>query len=161
MIKGIWALFSLLFIFLWNRKAWGVIFMFIITLDCSKLWIWMGIYFRDILLIRISRGANYCVQCVFEKNIYFIMIFSPILYSYNRMKGNIFVNFFSKISKGLTKQINYHGLLWSYLPRVPIFLDMTVIHLYTDTHIVFSHLLESIRAESNVNMLCRISLDSD
>ncbi len=31
------------------------------------------IYFRDILLIRISRGANNCVQRVFEKNIYFIM----------------------------------------------------------------------------------------
>ncbi len=28
-----------------------------------------GIYFRDILLIRISRGANNCVQHVFEKKI--------------------------------------------------------------------------------------------
>ncbi len=28
----------------------------------------MGIYFRDILLIIISRGANNCVQHVFEKN---------------------------------------------------------------------------------------------
>ncbi len=27
----------------------------------------MGIYFRDILLIRVSRGANNCVQCVFVK----------------------------------------------------------------------------------------------
>ncbi len=77
MIKGIWALFSLLFIFLWNRKPWLDNFMFIITLECSKLWIWMGIYFRDILLIRISRGANNCVQRVSEKNIYFIMIFPP------------------------------------------------------------------------------------
>ncbi len=67
-IKGIWALFSLLFIFLWNRKPWLDNFMFIITLECSKLWIWMVIYFRDILLIRISRGANNCVQRVFEKN---------------------------------------------------------------------------------------------
>jgi len=45
----------------------------------------MGIYFRDILLIRISRGANNCVQSVFEKNIYFIMIFPPILNSYYLM----------------------------------------------------------------------------
>ncbi len=67
MIKGIWTLFSLLFIFLWNRKTWLDNFMFIITLECSKLWIWMGIYFRDILLIRIFRGANNCVQRVFEK----------------------------------------------------------------------------------------------
>ncbi len=67
MIKGIWALFSLLFIFLWNRKPWLDNFMFIITLECSKLWIWTGIYFRYILLIRISRGANNCVQHVFEK----------------------------------------------------------------------------------------------
>ncbi len=36
-----------------------------------------GIYFRDILLLIISRGANSCVQCVFEKNIYFMMIFPP------------------------------------------------------------------------------------
>ncbi len=38
--------------------------MFIITLEFSKLWILMGIYFRDIFLIRIYRGANNCVQCV-------------------------------------------------------------------------------------------------
>ena len=87
MIKGIWALFSLLFIFLWNRKPELDDFMFIIMLECSKLWIWMGIYFRDILLIRISRGAINCVQCVFKKNIYFIMIFPPILNSYYPMKG--------------------------------------------------------------------------
>ncbi len=37
----------------------------------------MGIYFRDILLIRISRGANNCGQHSLEKNIYFIMKFSP------------------------------------------------------------------------------------
>ncbi len=48
MIKGIWALFSLLFIFLWNRKPWLDHFMSIVTLECSKLWIWMGIYCRDI-----------------------------------------------------------------------------------------------------------------
>ncbi len=51
--------------------------MFIITLECSKLNL-NGIYFRDILIIRISSGANNCVQRVFEKkNIYFIMIFPP------------------------------------------------------------------------------------
>ncbi len=66
MIKIIWALFSLLFIFLWNRKPWLDKFIFIITLECSTLWIWMGIYFRDMLLIRISGGANNCVQHVFE-----------------------------------------------------------------------------------------------
>ncbi len=37
----------------------------------------MGIYFRDILLIRISRGANNCGQHSLEKNSYFIMRFSP------------------------------------------------------------------------------------
>ncbi len=73
MIKGILTLFSLLFIFLWNRKPWLDHFMFIITPECSKLW--MGIYFRDILIIIIPRGANNCVQHVFEKNIYFIIIF--------------------------------------------------------------------------------------
>ncbi len=33
------------------------------------------------------------------------------------------------ISKGLTMQNHFHSLLWSYLPRVPIFLTMTV-HIY-------------------------------
>ncbi len=37
----------------------------------------MGIYFRDILLIRISRGANNCGQHSLEKSIYFTMRFSP------------------------------------------------------------------------------------
>ncbi len=86
MIKGIWVLISL-FIFLWNRKPWLDIVMFIITLECSKLWIWMGIYFRDILLVGISRGANNYVQRVFGKNNEFIMIFPPILNSYYPMKG--------------------------------------------------------------------------
>ncbi len=67
MIKGIWALFSLLFIFLYNRKQWLDNFMFIIHLKCSKLWIWMWKYFRDILLIRISRGANTCPMWILEK----------------------------------------------------------------------------------------------
>ncbi len=35
------------------------------------------LYFRDILLIRISRCANNCGQCELEKNIYFIMRFYP------------------------------------------------------------------------------------
>ncbi len=39
--------------------------------------IWMGIYFRDILLIRISKGANNCSQHSLKKNIYFRMRFSP------------------------------------------------------------------------------------
>ncbi len=40
-------------------------FMFMITQ--SQFWIWMGIYFRYILLIRISRGVSNCVQHVYEK----------------------------------------------------------------------------------------------
>ncbi len=36
----------------------------------------------DILLKRISRGGNSCVQRIFKKNIYFIMIFHPILNPY-------------------------------------------------------------------------------
>ncbi len=73
---GIWPLFSLLFIFLWNRKPWLDNFMFIITLVCSKLWTWMGIYFKYTLLIRISRGTSDYVQHVFEV-LWFIMIFPP------------------------------------------------------------------------------------
>ncbi len=35
--------------------------------SCSKLWIWMGIYFRYSLLIIISRGTSNCDQHVFEE----------------------------------------------------------------------------------------------
>ncbi len=117
MIKGIWALFSLLFIFLWNRKPWLDNFVFIITLECSKLWIWMGIYFRNILLIRISRGTNNCVQRVFEE--LFIMRFPPIFNCFNSMKA-------WKKSKGLIMQVYFQSILWSYLPRVSIILTTTV-----------------------------------
>ncbi len=34
--------------------------------------------------------------------------------------------FIYKRSKGLTMQIDFHSLFWSYLPRVPIFLSITV-----------------------------------
>ncbi len=54
------------------------------------------------------------------------MIFPPILNSYYPVKGLIFVIFLNKRSKGLTMQINFHSLLWSYLPRVPIILTTTV-----------------------------------
>ncbi len=64
----------------------------------------------DILLIIISRGANNCVQRVFEKKHLF----------------NNDISRESKDKKLLTMQINFHSLLWSYLPRVPIFLAMTV-----------------------------------
>ncbi len=70
MIKGVWEDLFSLFIFLWNRKPWLDNFMFIIPLECSKLWIWMGIYFRDILLVRISKSANNCVQCIWEKHLF-------------------------------------------------------------------------------------------
>ncbi len=128
MFKGIWTLFSLLFIFLWNRKPWLDDFMFIITLVCSKLWIWMGIYIRYILLIRISRGTNNCVQHVFENLYLFIIIFPPILNSYSPMKRLDFCDFFKiKRSKGLTMHIYFHSLLWSYyLPRVPTILTTCV-----------------------------------
>ncbi len=42
------------------------------------------------------------------------------------MKVMIFAIVLNKISKGLTMQINFHSILWSYFPRVPIFLSITV-----------------------------------
>ncbi len=87
MIKGIWALFSLLFIFLWNGKPWLDNFRFIITSKCSELWIWMGIYFRDIILKIISRGANICPMCIWEKHLFHDDTPPPpFLNSYSPMK---------------------------------------------------------------------------
>jgi len=47
--------------------------MFLVTLVCLKIKILMGMYFRDVFLIKNSRGANNYGQRVLEKNIYFIM----------------------------------------------------------------------------------------
>ncbi len=71
----------------------------------------MGIYFRDILLTRISRGANNCGQHPLEKNIYFIMRFSPHfqLFCFNdRLE-------FCKFFEGKIKRIN-NADLFSQLP---------------------------------------------
>ncbi len=70
-----------------------------------------GIYFRDILLTRISRGANNCGQHPLEKNIYFIMRFSPhfqLFYFNDRLE---FCEFF----EGKIKRIN-NADLFSQLP---------------------------------------------
>ncbi len=92
----------------------------------------MRIYFRDILLIRISRGANNCVQRVFEKKHLLHYDISPqfkFLLSDERLDFcELIVN---KRSKGLTMQIHFHSILWSYLPRVPIFLAMILHTLKT------------------------------
>ncbi len=71
----------------------------------------MGIYFRDILLTRISRGANNCGQHPLEKNSYFIMRFSPhfqLFYFNDRLE---FCEFF----EGKIKRIN-NADLFSQLP---------------------------------------------
>ncbi len=70
-----------------------------------------GIYFRDILLTRISRGANNCGQHSLEKNIYFIMRFSPhfqLFYFSDRLE-------FCKFFEGKIKRIN-NADLFSQLP---------------------------------------------
>ncbi len=70
-----------------------------------------GIYFRDILLTRISRGANNCGQHPLEKNSYFIMRFSPhfqLFYFNDRFE---ICNFF----EGKIKRIN-NADLFSQLP---------------------------------------------
>ncbi len=118
-----WALFSLLFIFMWNRMQWLDNVMFIITLECSKLWIWMGIYFREILHIRISRGANNCVQCIFEKKYLFQNDIPPhfkFLLSNERLDLWILKENIKKI----------HSHLWSYLPRVSIYWSWLYVCIY-------------------------------
>ncbi len=71
----------------------------------------MGIYFRDILLPRISRGANNCGQHSLEKNSYFIMRFSPhfqLFYFNDRLE-------FCKFFEVKIKRIN-NADLFSQLP---------------------------------------------
>ncbi len=57
----------------------------------------MGIYFRDILLIRISSGANNCGQHALEgKKIFHHEIFSPLSIVSFQWKVRIFVIFFER-----------------------------------------------------------------
>ncbi len=95
--------------------------------------IWMGKYFRDILLRRISRGANNCGQHSLEKNIYFIMRFSPhfqLFYFNARLE---FCEFFEWKIKRISNADYFHSRLCSYWSRVPILVEGTVyISIYSD-----------------------------
>ncbi len=86
----------------------------------------MEIYFRDIILIRISRGANNCGQHSLEKNIYFIMRFSPHFQLFYFNESLEFEYFLNERSERSTVQIYFHSHLYSYLPRVPILVEGTV-----------------------------------
>ncbi len=48
----------------------------------------------EVSKIEEKKGTINCGQCVLEKNIYFIIIFPPILTSYSPMEGSFFVIFF-------------------------------------------------------------------
>ncbi len=74
MIKGIWALFSLIFIFHVHNHP-GVLKLVNMNI-LQRYFTHKNIY-----------GCQNCDQRVFEKNIYFIMVFPPILNSYYPMKG--------------------------------------------------------------------------
>ncbi len=63
----------------------------------------MGIYFRDILIIRISRGTNNCSHCVLEKN----YLFYNVISSHFQI---IFFTFLNKILNGLTMRIYFYIL---------------------------------------------------
>ncbi len=81
-------------------------------------------YSVDPYLLRIiSMGANNCGQHALEKNIYFIMRFSPHfqLFYFNESV------FFNERSKSSKMQIYFHSRLCSYLSRVPILMEGTVI----------------------------------
>ncbi len=76
-------------------------------------------------------------MCIREKKnisywyLRYLFVFTDILNSYFPMKGLIFVNSLNNRSKGLTMQIYFHSLLWSYLPRVPTNLTTCVyVYLY-------------------------------
>ncbi len=87
----------------------------------------MGIYFRDILLTRISRGANNCGQHSLEKNIYFIMRFSPhfqLFYFNDRLEFCEFIEW--KIKKDKQRRFIFTAAFAHILSRVPILVEGTV-----------------------------------
>ncbi len=76
---NIWYVIYVVFwIKYWNLKLPHAMHsVFIHNLYNVPTFLESGLYFRYILLIWFSRGANNCVQSVFEKNIYSIIIFPP------------------------------------------------------------------------------------
>ncbi len=68
------------------------------------------------------------VPIIWEKHLFYNDI-SPFYIFIIQRKVRFLWFFINKISKELTKQIHFHSLLWSYLPRVPIFLAMAV-HIF-------------------------------
>ncbi len=71
----------------------------------------MGIYFRDILIIIISKGASNCVQHVFERKYLFYNDISPHFTFLFSNEWIDFGEFLNNRSKGLTMHIYFHSLL--------------------------------------------------
>ncbi len=109
-----------------NGKLIYLAFMGSINRNCKKLTLKTvslvhgHIYFRDILLIIISSCVNNCGQCVFEKNIYFMMRF--VLHQW-KVRFLLFKK--NKRSKGLTMKIYFQSLIWLFLPKVSKILTTT------------------------------------
>ncbi len=88
----------------------------------------MGIYFRDILIKRISRGTNNCGHCVLEKNIYFLM-WSSSTFTLLQLKVRlfwmkaemdkqcrlIFKAFFDHITKGMNNFDHTHTYIHTHM----------------------------------------------
>ncbi len=118
----------------------------------------MGISFRDILLIIISKGTNNCVQHVFEKkHVFHNVIIRHFQLSYFNERLD-FCDKTSKRSKGLIMQVYFQSLLWSYLSRVPIILTMTVYNVISINKVIsLSLLLSHIHNHQHVEgsmMMC-------
>ncbi len=116
----------------------------------------MGIYFRDILLIIISRGANNCGQHSLEKNIYFIMRFSPhfqLFYFNDRLEFCEFIEW--KIKRINNADLFSHlfifmMFLWGFLSSVGLHNNNTEYHMLksTGSDLDRSHLTDTRSAEN-------------
>ncbi len=101
--------------------------------------VWTGKWrFQEVLNKRVPLMWPMCIR---EKHLFhnYISPHFKFLLSNERLD---FCDFFqNKRSKGLTMQINFHSLLWSYLPRVPVISDHDCIYIINVTYVCMYILL--------------------
>ncbi len=96
----------------------------------------MYLHYFHILLIFYKQKSQKSNLSLYNKNLKWGKYHYEINVFLKYMLDTIIDNYyFQKDQKGLTRQIYFHSLLWSYLPRVPIFLAMIVGKMYGTVYI--------------------------
>ncbi len=82
------------------------------------------------------KGSRYLwPMCIREKHLFHNDISPHFKFLLSNERLHLFIYFYNR-SKGLTILINFHSLLWSYLPRVATILTTCAWYIYIYIHII-------------------------